>query len=815
MSKEDLDISKALDLIVNGKKGLGEKTTADHQVSSYSYGVEADTGTDFHIRNYLHIVRRRWKLIVALTVLITVIVAVSQARKPDYFEAKAQLLINRENENSPIAPKEAPVVFTNDPVYFNTQTQILSSPVLLRRVAKTLDLENNKSISYSQSQKVSTFQRLLQMVGLGKGEQVAQESDPNNVLVPQNVADASPSDDLKEAERLAPYVSMIAGGLQIERVVDNTSKSFSKETRLVNIRYTSTNPELAAKIVNAVSDTYVLHNLEQKTESTNNTKTFLDQRVAQLQAQIKQGEEQSINYVKNNPSLAVSEAQNTVVEKLVGLNKQLLEADNQLKLAEAAYKASQAPGAADAQTELTNREIAGNEVKLTELRQRKTELLVRYTEEHPEIVKLNEQIAFLEKSIKGAKDTTNTNLIKRLETQYLQAKSVVDKLRAEFERQKAETMTQNEAAINYRIIQQEITTNRQLLQNLLQTARETDVVKAGTPNNVTVTDYALVPKYPVGPQRTRAVVLSFLLAFGASIVIAFFLEFLNDTVKSVEDAEKKLHLPAIGVIPQIGGKTAKKRLFASSKNLTKRNQNGNANGNGSKAMMITSDKGNQISEAYRHLRTSVLLSTAGGAPKSLLISSSVPAEGKTTTAVNTAISLAQTGVSVVIIDADMRRPRLHKIFEKNNERGLSSVLSRKMEENEILTLVQQHAGTGLYVLPSGPIPPNPAELIGSDQMRNLIKILEKHFSHVIVDSPPVASFTDSVLISAMVDGMLLVVHSGKTSMSVVKRTKQIIQDVGGRIFGIVLNNVSTQSTEYYYYQRYYSSYYDREDDDDD
>lgn len=812
MSKEDLDVIKALDQIVNsGKKGLSEKNTTDHQVSSYSYGVEAESSHDFNIRTYLKTIRNRWKLILSLTILVTAIAAVSQARKPDIFEAKAQILINRENENSPIAPKEAPLVFSNDPVYFNTQTQILSSPVLLRRVVKTLDLVNNKSINVSQAQKTTTWQRLLKMAGIGKDEPPTQNSDPNDVLAPAKVADATPSDDLKEAERLAPYVGMVAGGLQIERVVDNTSKSFSKETRLVNIRYSSTNPELAAKIVNAVADTYILHNLEQKTESTKSTKTFLDQRIADLQGKIRQGEEQLINYVKNNPSLAVSEAQNTVVEKLVGLNKQLMEADNQLKIAEAAYKAA-TPEALEAQAE-QSKDIADNKAKIVVLGQKRKELLVRYTEEHQEVKKIDEQIAYLEKSLTSEKEQFKSNIRNGLKAQYDKAKNLVDKLRADFNQQKTETMTQNEAAIQYRIIQQEIETNKSLLQNILQSARETDVVRAGTPNNVTVTDYALTPKYPIGPQRSRAVFLAFLLALGASVVLALFLDFLNDTVTSVDDVEKKIHLPAIGVIPQIGGKknVNNKRLRASSNGHSKQNGNGNGDGNISTSMMITGDKGYQISEAYRHLRTSVLLSTAGGAPKSLLISSSVPAEGKTTTAVNTAISLAQTGVSVVIIDADMRRPRLHKIFDKNNERGLSTILSRQMSESEILNLVQQDQGTGLYVMPSGPIPPNPAELIGSEQMKILLSTLEKHFTHVVVDSPPIASFTDSVLISAMVDGTVLVVHAGKTTISVVKRTKQIISDVGGKIFGVVLNNVNTQSTDYYYYQRYYSSYYERDE----
>lgn len=808
MSKEELDIQKALDLIVNGngKKGLSERHGTDHQVSSYSYGVEADSGNEFHIRNYLFIVKKRWKLILSLTILVTAIVAVSQARKPDIFEARSQLLINRENENSPIAPKEAPIFYNNDPIYFNTQAQILSSPVLLRRVAKTLDLEHNKAVTTSQPQQASRWQRLLNIFGLGS-EEKAQPTDPNAVLVSTEVADATPNDDLKEAERLAPYVGMIAGGLQIERVVDNTSKSFSKETRLVNVRYTSTDPQLAAKIVNAVADAYVLHNLEQKTASTKSTKDYLAERVAKLQNQIKQGEEQSMNYIRNHPTLAVTESQNTVVEKLVGLNKQLLEAENQLKGAEAELAAKTTEASLEDIAE-KNKEVIENKAKITALGQKRTELLVKYTEEHKDIKQIDEQIAFLDKAIKGLKEQIKFNLKNGLKAEYEKAKALVEKLRADFNNQKAETMTQNEAAINYRIIQQEIETNKKLLDNILQSARETDVVRAGTPNNVMVTDYALSPKSPIGPQRRRMIILSFLLALGASIVIAFFLEFLNDTVTSVDDVEKKLHLPAIGVIPQIGGKSAKRRLPGSNK-LAKRNSQYDE----SSAILVNGDSSNQISEAYRHLRTSVLLSTAGGAPKSLLISSSVPAEGKTTTAVNTATSLAQTGVSVVIIDADMRRPRLHRIFNKNNDRGLSTILSRPMHEGDILNLIQQHAGTGLYVLPSGPIPPNPAELIGSEQMRKLVTILEAHFTHVVIDSPPIASFTDSVLISAMVDGTLLVVQSGKTSMSVVKRTKQIIQDVGGKIFGVVLNNINVKSTEYYYYHRYYSSYYEKEEDD--
>ncbi|MGI8884396.1 MAG: CpsD/CapB family tyrosine-protein kinase, partial [Pyrinomonadaceae bacterium] len=211
---------------------------------------------------------------------------------------------------------------------------------------------------------------------------------------------------------------------------------------------------------------------------------------------------------------------------------------------------------------------------------------------------------------------------------------------------------------------------------------------------------------------------------------------------------------------------------------------------------------------------SILLSTAGHAPKSLLITSSLPAEGKTTTATNTAISLAQTGAKVLIIDADMRRPRLHSIFNISNGAGLSTILSSESTEREMLDIIQYDDLAKLHLLPSGPIPPNPAELIGSEQMANFLKTMGNNFTHVVVDSPPIASFTDGVLIASMVDGVILVVHAGKSSRQVIRRSRQLLQDIGAKIFGVVLNNVNLKSQDnYYYYQSYYHRDNYRRDDD--
>ena len=261
--------------------------------------------------------------------------------------------------------------------------------------------------------------------------------------------------------------------------------------------------------------------------------------------------------------------------------------------------------------------------------------------------------------------------------------------------------------------------------------------------------------------------------------------------------------PSIGVIPVIGT-NGRRRLSLPS-------FNGNGKGHASPELLLEVEKRSQLAEAYRHLRTSVLLSTAGRAPKLLLVTSSLPGEGKTTTAVNTAISLAQTGASVVIIDADMRRPRLQSIFQLPGHEGLSSILSSDVSEAEMLASVQTDEASGLNVLMSGPIPPNPAELLGSDQMRRLLAVLQENYTHVVIDSPPISSFTDGVLIATMVDGVLLVVQGGKSSRHIVRRSKQLLNDVGAKVFGVVLNNVNLQSHDYYYYQSYYGQkYYEKE-----
>ncbi|HYE64990.1 MAG TPA: GumC family protein, partial [Pyrinomonadaceae bacterium] len=571
MMKESRELTRRVRDV--DEMALAAETTAPPPVYK---GVDGYSEQEVHLRDYWRAVRKRLWLVIGIMLLITTLSAIYMARKPDIYEAQARVQVDLENNNPALgAVRSGSVIINNrysDPAYFNTQLQILISPGLLRRVVKTLDLEHNQDFLRPQlAQNRSTWQSLARMLGVrDKNLNAENKRVQEDVPLAGPVAPATARDDLTEAKKLAPYVGAIRGGLRVDPVKE-TRLAF-KDTRLIDIRFQHPDPQIAAKVINALADAYVLTNLEKKNETSNFAGDYLQKRIAELQGQIRAGEEQLINYAKNHQILSLDASQNTVVERLAGLNRQLLEAENDRKLAESAYKASLAPGAAEAQADM--QQIRGIEATLITLRQKRAQLLVDNTEEWPEVQEVTEQIVTLEKQLQEARKNATSIVKTNLETRYRQALAREESLRAAFNQQRGETLTQNEAAINYRIIQQEIETNKSLLDGLLQRNKENDVMMAGTPNNIHIIDYALVPESPIGPQRTRAVILAlaFSLAFGVGFVL--FLDYLDDTVRSTDDVEKMLHLPALGVIPAVGAGISGRRLFPKKNALQLRNGNG-------------------------------------------------------------------------------------------------------------------------------------------------------------------------------------------------------------------------------------------------
>ena len=774
----------------------------------------------FQLLDYWRAIRKRLWLVIGITVLVTVLAAIYMAKKPNVYQASAVIQVDLEQVNQDLVTADRQRPMSNpDPSYFNTQLQLLGSDSLLRRVIKEHNLDTNKEFQTAKTEgSVSAWRAMLKTVGL------ATEAPKRDERVTQELASSSSglvsADEIAEAVRLAPFVEVIKRTLDIQPVRD--SRTTVKDTRLIDVSFRHSNPELAAFIVNAIGETFTNANQEKRSGTSRKTNDFLQKRISDLQAEIKSDEVKLVEMKRSEGILKTDGEQTLVLARLSGLNKQLLDAENQRKNAEAEYfsvkdSPAKVKALADAESAriIADREISDITVrndtqkKIADLMANRARMLEEYKETAPEIKEIDTQIASLEESankllsrnsgrIDEYRDRTAQVLISNLRTKYERAKSEEDKIRAAFNEQYNQAQAQNQGGVLLRLLEQNIETNRGFLENLQKTQSGNDVASQGSDNNISVAGFAIPPDTPVAPRRLTTVVAAMFLATLFGMGLALFLEYLDDTIRTTEEIENYLQLPALAAIPTVDS-MPKRRLLLVGANGEEPEDN-----IASSELLISADPKSSLAEAYRQLRTSILLSTAGHAPKSLLITSSLPSEGKTTTATNTAISLAQTGAKVLIIDADMRRPRLHSVFNISNTAGLSTILSSEFTDADILNVIKQDERTKLNLLTSGPIPPNPAELIGSEQMANLLKILAKHFTHVVVDSPPITSFTDGVLIASMVDGVILVVHSGKSSRQVVRRGRQLLHDVGARIFGVVLNNVNLKSQDnYYYYQSYY------------
>ncbi|HEX8196687.1 MAG TPA: polysaccharide biosynthesis tyrosine autokinase, partial [Pyrinomonadaceae bacterium] len=464
--------------------------------------------------------------------------------------------------------------------------------------------------------------------------------------------------------------------------------------------------------------------------------------------------------------------------------------------------------------------LEGIDGKIEELNNKKSQLLVKYTEEYPEVIQVNEQIATwqqtkeklqrensqkIEKEGQKLKREAENLILTGLQAKLQAAIKQENDSKAAYLRERAAANVQGQSEIKLLTLTQEIETNRKLLDNALQRQKVLELEKNDSrPNNIKVTRRAEGAAL-AGPNRQRNITIAFLASLIFGVGLAFLLDYLDDSIKSSDDVGRHLGLPTLALIPHYGSlerSVARGKLTAGT---------AAASGSGaSTAMVALDDSRSALAEAYRHLRTSLLFSSAGKPPQTILVTSSQPSEGKTTTAINTAITLAQAGADVVLIDCDLRRPRLHHHFQLENTHGLTNFLSGERNTAELIKECDKLPN--LKIVTSGPIPPNPAELLSSIEMRNLIDFLRSNFKHVIIDSPPAISFTDAVILSTLVDGVIIVAMVGKSSIHMIKRFRQRLTGVGSRIYGVVLNGLKRHSVDYGYYGYGYSYYYTYNDD---
>jgi capsular exopolysaccharide synthesis family protein len=559
-------------------------------------------------------------------------------------------------------------------------------------------------------------------------------------------------------------------------------------SRLLEVSYTHSDPRFAAEIANALVKTFVEENFRTKYESVTQTSEWLSKELADLQLKVQTSEEKLVRYQKDHGILGVDEKQNIVTAKLDELNKELTEAQTDRIQKESNYKQATdgdpsaiARGISDAKSDL-----------LDKLREKEAELDTQYAlattqfgSAYPKVTELSNQL----KQVRTAIETETTKMRERTRDGYLAALHREDLLTSAFERQKQEANQLNESAIEYTVLKRDAESNRQLYQNLLQRLKEAGVSAGLRSSNIRVVDIARTPITPIAPNIRRSLVLGLLLSLSLGIGLALILDSLDSTVRSIEELGAISALPSLGTIPlQIANGVLSRGLKKIS-----------SDGESTELLSLVAHgrPKSEAAEAYRALRTSILLSAFGAPPKVILVTSAMPQEGKTTISANSAVVLAQRGSRVLLVDADLRRPSIEKLFGIRTYSGLSTLISGSDQGKDVIVPVPQIPN--LWILPAGPIPPQPAELLGSDIMRNEIARWRNEFDHIIIDTPPCLSVTDAALLSPEVDRVILVARSGKTTRASLRRACDLLFQVNARVMGIVLNAIDLRSGHAYYY----------------
>jgi len=740
------------------------------------YGNQPET----NLREYLFIILKRKWLILSLVLVITSLVTIQAYREPSTYQGSTTMRIEPKSGNI-LQTGQSLVINQTDPNFWGTQLKLLQSPILARQVILTLNLQNNPDFMGGQANS-SVFSSLKRIFSREKN---ASKSAQGQTIEPPPVGETELSDRQltpEQLEKLEPYEDAIVANETVVPV---------EKTNLVVINYTHTDPAMAQRVANALADVFVQNNIDRQEAGTSKAGIALAKAIAEYQQKVKDERDARFNFAKANNLPLTPGGINLEAKREEGYSNQLLDAENARRTLKAAYDAAKASG-----DPLENPEVQKDEHvrklrdELSDLSEKRNALLQRYTKEWPEVKAIDAQIRSKEEDLRQAPLQILGAMKKRYEAAEAQYRDLV----RQYSSAHGKTTTQTKAEIDLAAMTQQLTTDEQYLNTLLQKQRELNALSGDSGTNVSIASYSRLPHEPTGPARLRTIVVAFLLSLMAGMGLAFLLDFLDDSVKSIDDIDRYIHLPALALIP--AARNERGRLPV---------QTQSSASNSSTALALVTDVRSPIAEAYRHLRTSLLLSSAGNPPKTILITSSQPSEGKTTTAINTAFMLAQTGAGVLIIDCDLRRPRLHTNFNLSNARGLTNYLSGESPIDDVLQSYDKVPN--LKLLTSGPIPPNPAELLGSEEMRKLLQSLSERFTHVIVDSPPAISFTDAAILSTFVDGVILVVHGGRSSRAVVRRARQQLLDVGARIFGVVLNNVKTEAHSYYYGGGYYSAYY--------
>ena len=586
--------------------------------------------------------------------------------------------------------------------------------------------------------------------------------------------------------RKTAMINDFKGGISVDLV---------RDTRIINVSYECENPEMAANIVNHLINNYSAFSLQTRYDFTRRASGVMAEQLQDLKAKVEKSQQDLIDYERQNLIVSVGDKETVNDERLQQLNRDYASAESDRVQKESVYtlaKANEAQVGAIA----TDPVVGHLEEKYADLQATYAEALAEYGPKWPKVVLLHDQLAQMKSLIQDA----HKKAIDKLHNEYLAALNRQKLLGDAVTRENGEIGALSHRMIEYNILKRDFEINQQLYQTLLQRLRDATLAVTLQAPNVQVIDQATPPLAPIRPNRRRNIAVGVVVGLILGITLGFVQEALDSSVRSTEEAERLINAPALAVIPSEGD-GHRRESIRGGRSLT----SAGLDGVGSAVIKRPSSV---LAESFRSLRTSVLLSTAPRPPQSMLVTSAQVGEGKTSVTSNLAMSLAQRGGFVLVIDADLRRPCIAKNMGIPNEKGLSSFLTGAHSLDEVL--IKYDRVPNLWVLPSGPRPPDPAELLSSHMMETTLKDLSKRFTHIVIDSPPLLLVTDAVVLSAMVDGVILVVSSGATTRGALSRAHRILENAGSRVLGMVLNKVDMRFDSYYgyYYGPYYQGYYD-------
>ena len=723
------------------------------------------TSQDSLLRDYARVlVKRKWVVVVCLAVIFGA-VAVATLRTTRIYEAVGSIAINK-SDPMQLSFKDTPSASEDyyDSADLDTEVRILRSDLLALQVIRQLNLD----------------------------KPAAGQSNAKSSGLPLTTETLDP-----DSPQTSAALGEFKGNLRVTLVPN---------TRVIEIAYRSPDKNLAARVVNALASTYIEQNFKTRFESTMQASDWLSKQLVDLQMKVESSQEKLVKFQKDHEILGVDEKQNLTTIKLDELNRDLTAAESVRMEKESVYRIVES-GGQDSVSAMgatsTGTTNPGEQSSLLEkLRNQQADLKIeaaqlstQFGPSYPKLAQLNNQLKEVDSQIQ----TETKKTVARLRGDYLAALQRENLLRGALEQQKQEANKLNESAIQYNLLKRDVDSNRTLYEGLLEKLKEAGVTASLRSNNFRIVDQARIPGAPVEPNIPRNFSLALALGLTTGIGLAFLLEGLDNSIRTPEQAQAISGLPPLGMIP-LGSRIIsefplkKPRLALSSSQEA--------------VELVTQARPqSRMAESYRAVRTSLLMTSAGTPPKTILITSALPQEGKTTTSINIAVVLAQKGSRVLLIDADLRRPNVHKTLGMGPCTGLSNVLTGSATLQQ--TIVRSTILPTLFILPAGTPPPNPAELLASSNMKDVLTELREEYDHIVIDTPPTLSVTDAVIMATRVDTVVLVIRSGQTTRQALQRSRDLLAQVNARVAGVLLNAVDLSSADYRYHYEYQGKYGDR------